>query len=468
MQTEPWSRETDAPASEYRLGTRVFTVPTVAMPTGTMPTGAVLTGALANGLPTAAASSTAVPVRTVHQLLAAIRSRLRAFHDRTPLFDSLLATLLCAAALTGLVLRTRPADAAEVVLVSMGALCLTWRRFAPVAVFAVCAGSYCGYKALGHDYSLLLCAMLIALYTVASTSASTVAALALVSLLVAAVGADVAGAGWPPSNFDDRLVTYLLTTSSACALGYGVQLTRARTELLNRQAARLGREHALHEEQVLHQQQTGIARELHDVVAHQVSVMTALAAGANRVFDNEPDRARGALTAIEQAGRDALIEMRHLLRALRTDLPEDRLAPQPSLADVPALAAQTEAAGLPVDLVITGNPVPLPAGVELCGYRIVQEALTNALKYAGPARATVRLDYQPTGLDVLVRDDGTGAATEPGSGQGLVGMRERAALLGGWLSITAVPGDGFGVRAFLPIEAPNLPTVAPNPVVPLR
>lgn len=433
MDTEPWSRDTVAPASEFRLGARTVAVP-AAMP----------------GL---RSRERRLRPASVQPALAATRSRFIAFHARTPLFDSLLAAVLCVAALAGLLLRTRPADAAEIMLVSMGMLCLPWRRFAPLAVFAICTGSYCGYKALGYDYSLLLCALLIALYTVASTSASSVAAVALGSLVVAVAGADVAGNGWPPQDFDDRMVEYLLAMSSACALGYGVQLTRARTELLHRQAVRLSREHALHEEQVLHQQQTGIARELHDVVAHQVSVITALAAGANRVFENEPDRARGALTAIEQAGRDALIEMRHLLRALRTDdLPDGLLAPQPTMAELPALATQLEAAGLPVELVITGHPRPLPAGVELCGYRIVQEALTNALKYAGPAHATVRLDYLPDGLGLRICDDGRGPAAGPGSGHGLVGMRERAALLGGWLQVTAMPGGGFGVRAFLPVQ----------------
>jgi signal transduction histidine kinase len=378
---------------------------------------------------------------------------LRAHHVRTSVFDSVLAVLLCATALAGLALRAHSADLAEVVLVCLGALCLTWRRSAPMTVFGVCAGTYCGYKALGYDYSILLLVLLIALYTLASTSASSVAATALCALVVAAAGAEVLGAGWPPPDFDDRVIGYLLAMSAACMFGYGVQLTRARTELLSRQAVRLSKEHALHEEQVLHQQQNLIARELHDVVAHQVSVITALAAGAHRVFDAEPDRARDALTAIETAGRDALVEMRRLLRVLRTDASTD-LSLQPHMADIPALAAQIEAACLPVDLVIAGNPVPLPAGVELCAYRIVQEALTNALKYAGPARAVVRLAYRPDGVEVVVRDNGRGMA-ELGSGQGLVGMRERAALLGGWLAVGAAAGGGVQVRAFLPVGAPG-------------
>jgi signal transduction histidine kinase len=323
-----------------------------------------------------------------------------------------------------------------------------------MAVFAVCACTYCGYKALGYDYSMLLLVLLIALYTLASTSASTVAATALCALIVAAASSDVLGAGWPPPDFDDRVIGYLLAMSAACMLGYGVQLTRARTELLHRQELRLTKAHALHEEQVLHQQQNLIARELHDVVAHQVSVITALAAGAHRVFDAEPERARDALTAIETAGRDALIEMRRLLRVLRTD-PASDLTLQPRMADIPALAAQIETAGLPVELVIAGNPWPLPAGVELCAYRIVQEALTNALKYAGPARATVCLGYRPDGVDVLIRDDGRGLMAEPGSGQGLVGMRERAALLGGWLTVGAAAGGGVQVQAFLPVVTPR-------------
>lgn len=399
----------------------------------------------------------------LHRILDATRSRSRAFHTRSSIFDSVLAVLLCAAALGGLAVRSSSADIAEIALVCLGALCLIWRRLAPVAVFAVCAASYCGYKALGHDYSMLLLALLIALYTLASTSASSVAATALCALVVGASSADVMGTGWPPRDFDDRIIAYLLAMSAACALGYGVQLTRARTELLRRQALRLSKEHALHEEQLLHQQQNRIARELHDVVAHQVSVITALAAGARRVFDAEPDRARDALTSIEAAGRDALIEMRRLLRVLHTDQPADLLVPQPGIADIPALAAQIEAAGLPVELLVTGERWPLPAGVELCAYRIVQEALTNALRYAGPASTSVRLGYRQDGMELTIRDNGRGIAAAPGSGQGLAGMRERAMMLGGWLAVSAVPGGGVQVRAFLPVGAPCPDAVPPGP-----
>jgi signal transduction histidine kinase len=145
--------------------------------------------------------------------------------------------------------------------------------------------------------------------------------------------------------------------------------------------------------------------------------------------------------------------MRRLLRVLRA-YPSSDLVLQPQMVDIPALATQIEATGLPVELVVTGTPRPLPAGVELCAYRIVQEALTNALKYAGPARVTVCLDYRPDGVDVLIRDDGRGIAAELGSGQGLVGMRERAMLLGGWLAFGAAACGGVQVHAFLPVGAP--------------
>jgi signal transduction histidine kinase len=138
---------------------------------------------------------------------------------------------------------------------------------------------------------------------------------------------------------------------------------------------------------------------------------------------------------------------------LRTDLSSE-LMPQPGMADIPALVAQLGVAGLPVDLMVTGEEYPLPAGVELCAYRIVQEALTNALKYAGPATAAVRLDFRADGLEVQVCDNGRGIAAVPGSGQGLVGMRERATLLGGWLAVRGVSGGGVQVRAFLPVGAP--------------
>jgi signal transduction histidine kinase len=199
------------------------------------------------------------------------------------------------------------------------------------------------------------------------------------------------------------------------------------------------------------QEQARIARELHDIVAHNVSVIVAQAAAARRVFDAEPEHARQVLAAIETTARQALVEMRRLLGVLHPD-PGAQLAPQPRLDRLPGLVAQISRAGLPVELVVQGRRRPLPAGVELSAYRIVQEALTNALKHAGAARATVVLGYRAAGLELRVSDDGRGAPAGVVTGQGLVGMRQRAALLGGKLVAGPGPAGGFQVTATLPTE----------------
>jgi signal transduction histidine kinase len=201
-----------------------------------------------------------------------------------------------------------------------------------------------------------------------------------------------------------------------------------------------------------------IARELHDVVAHSVGAMVAQAQGAERVLDRDPERAREALQAIERTGRNALDEMRRSLGVLRRTDADAPLAPQPGMDGLGALVAQARDSGLQVELVTEGEPAPLPAGVDLSAYRIVQEALTNTLKHAGPVRARVAVRYGGEELELEISDDGApGTAPrasdgDSGSGQGIVGMRERVALYGGDLEAARRPGGGFVVRASLPLE----------------
>ena len=195
-----------------------------------------------------------------------------------------------------------------------------------------------------------------------------------------------------------------------------------------------------------------IARDLHDVVAHGVGVMTVQAGAARLLLEDDPARAREPLLAVEQAGRQALGELRRLLGILRRDEREPALRPQPGLADLQELAAQAERAGLPVELIFDGAPARLPAGLDLAAYRIVQEALTNTRKHAGPARARVAVRYAPEALDLEITDDGRPAANG-GSGHGLIGMRERVALYGGQLDAGPRPQGGFTIHAHLPLQA---------------
>jgi signal transduction histidine kinase len=368
--------------------------------------------------------------------------------------DVLLALLMTIAALVSVMLARAPAEFPSAVLPCVAALCLAARRISPMTVLVICAGCLCLYESLGHPHPqpALPVAVLIALYTVASGSRAPISAVASGALLASAFGSSIIRAGWPLDNFDDQLFAYALSVGAATALGYAVQLSRARTQLMEEQAELLATRHAAHEQQALQQEQARIARELHDVVAHQVSVITALAAGAERIFDTEPETARQALNSIEIAGREAMTEMRRLLRIVRSAIDDVGLVPQPCLEQLPGLVAQTERAGLRVQLSVSGEARSLPAGLEVCAYRIVQEALTNTLKHAGPSRADVLVHYQAESLELQICDDGLGMAGNCHPGQGLIGMRERAALVGGWLMVGAGPSGGVQVRARLPVE----------------
>jgi signal transduction histidine kinase len=201
-----------------------------------------------------------------------------------------------------------------------------------------------------------------------------------------------------------------------------------------------------------------IAREMHDVVAHSLSVIVSQAQGGAYVAGSQPERAARALETIAETGREALADMRGLLGVLRADpdaaapAPED---PQPGLADLPELVARVRAAGLPVELTETGTPRRLGAATGLAAYRLVQESLTNTLKHGGPAaRAEVRLQWTDEELAVTVTDDGDGPASTGAGGQGLVGMRERAAVVGGRAEAGPRPGGGFAVTARFPAARP--------------
>jgi signal transduction histidine kinase len=195
-----------------------------------------------------------------------------------------------------------------------------------------------------------------------------------------------------------------------------------------------------------------IARELHDIVGHCVTVMVVQAGAAENLLERDPRRASEPLQAIQDTGREAVAELRRMLGLLRGEHATPALTPQPGTAELDELVAQMGAAGLPVRLDVQGAPRPLPPGIELAGYRIVQEALTNALKHAGAASATVSLRYGAQALEIEVVDDGHGGSVN-GRGHGLIGMRERAALYGGELDAGPAPHGGFRVRARLPVEA---------------
>jgi signal transduction histidine kinase len=193
-----------------------------------------------------------------------------------------------------------------------------------------------------------------------------------------------------------------------------------------------------------------IARELHDVVGHSVSVMTVQASGVRRLLRPDQEREREALLVVERTGREALAEMRRMVGVLRRPEEAPALAPQPSLDHLSRLVEQARETGLPVELRIEGEAIQLPAGVDLTAYRLVQEGLTNVVKHAQATRAEVLVDYGDSYVEVTVRDDGKGVGNGDGGGHGLVGMRERVSVYGGEIDAGPQPGGGYRLRAKLP------------------
>jgi signal transduction histidine kinase len=262
----------------------------------------------------------------------------------------------------------------------------------------------------------------------------------------------------PPGPFNIS-PPYAVVNNTLIALvsffvGRTVHARRAATEVLRERARTAEVSQRALAEQAVADERRRIARELHDVVAHHVSVMGVLATGARRVLRRDLDTADEALGTIEDTSRTTLREMRRLLDILRTEAePAADLVPQPGLAAITALVDQVREAGLPVTLRVDGTPVELDPGVALTVYRIVQEGLTNALKHAGSATAVVRLAFDSAALTVEVVD--TGRGPQPGAdrvGHGLVGMRERVALYGGTLHIGPRPGGGYRVQARMPMD----------------
>jgi signal transduction histidine kinase len=220
----------------------------------------------------------------------------------------------------------------------------------------------------------------------------------------------------------------------------------------DRQLQLAGRERDVAAREAVVEERERIARELHDVIAHHVSTMVVQAGAERRMLGDDQAETRDVLSTIERVGRGALTEMRRMVSMLRQDAERD-LAPQPRLADVPDLVRQMQAAGLAVSLEVTGEPAPLPEGIELSAYRIVQEALTNALKHAHGAHASVYIRHDHETLDLVVRDDGMGERTTlDRGGHGLVGMRERVAMYGGTFEAGPERPVGFAVRVRLPVR----------------
>jgi signal transduction histidine kinase len=323
---------------------------------------------------------------------------------------------------------------------------LAWRRRAPLAALALAAVivelSNLAAPALAETGAFLV-GILLAIYSV-GRYARGYAEIAGVALIVAAIPAAAIEPG-DPTTFSD-VAFFVVFFGGPWIVGRFVRHRAERERVLVA-------ERDVRAQEAVAEERTRIARELHDVVAHAISLIVLQARGGRRMLSDEPDETRRALDVIEHAGEQALGEMRRLLGLLRDDEPELTLAPPPSLRRIDELVAGTRASGLPVEVVIEGEPVELPPGVDVSAYRIVQEALTNALKHAGPAHAQVTITYARDAVDLAIVDDGPGVPSANGGGYGLAGMRERVAVYGGRLESGARPEGGYALRVRLPLHA---------------
>jgi signal transduction histidine kinase len=341
------------------------------------------------------------------------------------------------------------------VLVLLHTLPLAGRRRFPGAVLALSVASGLAVAALGLPPEILGVAILVAVYTVAAYADRWVP---LVGLAVAEVGS--AAVQLTSGRFQaPTVVSNALVIGAAWLVGHFVGVRRAYIRQLEERTAELERARAELARRAVVEERLRLARELHDVVAHAMSVIAVQSGVGAHVADTQPEEAAKALAAIEATSRAALEELRRLLGVLRQeDEPQGDLAPVPGLADLEGLLAEVAKTGLAVKLQVHGTRPSLPAGVDLSAYRIVQEALTNVVKHAGPARALVTVGYHDQNVTVEVTDDGRGAMTSAsdgrvGSGHGLIGMRERVAAFGGNLEVGPGLDGGFRVAARLPLGA---------------
>jgi signal transduction histidine kinase len=360
----------------------------------------------------------------------------------------------------GEIVLAPPLSLAATYLLLLGIMLTTaplgFRRRYPVGAFGVIVAAV--FATSGHTSTVMFAAVLFAAYSAIVYSRHRRLALLSVSTVAVIVTAAFPNTTPPvPARFTALLV---LLPTAAVAMAMRTWRRRAGDS-----AERLRLAQAEHETQTrraVEAERARIASELHDVVTHNVSVMVVQAGAARSVLDSSPEQAREALLAVEGSGRTAMGELRHLLGLLApagnhgSAADEAALVPQPGLGQVRALVDRVRAAGLPAELIVTEGARPLPPGVDLAAYRVVQEALTNVLKHGGGARAVVRLAYGERELVITVTDDGAAAGYVPqgsrGAGRGLIGLRERLGLYGGELDAGPRPGGGWRVRAIIPLE----------------
>jgi signal transduction histidine kinase len=355
---------------------------------------------------------------------------------------------------------------ATAALTAMGLILFARRRF-PGAVTAVMAALVAAVAVRHVSLEAAFIAVLVGGYSAAVYGGHLLARVLLVSAIAALLGlgiAEVLGAGnWLSAYFP--VFRTILAAAGAWLVGLLVrrqfQARAHHIAMLAERAELLATKQEESERRATLAERLRIAREMHDIVAHHISVVVIQAQGAQRVVDSDPARAKTAMADVERTSRTALEEMRRMLGLLRSGepaaapIPDSTYVPPSGLADIDILAERLRRVGLGITVVRRGEPADVPEDIGLTVYRIVQESLTNVLKHAGPTAATVELDFSDN-LAVTISDNGRGASATltslPGAGRGTTGMRERVAALGGKLSAGPKPGGGYRVRATIPLE----------------
>ncbi len=361
--------------------------------------------------------------------------------------DRAIASAILVAGTVELFARVGTPGPQSVAFMVVGYSTLFWRRSRPVAAGAVMFSMFILFNLAGDDVKSIQVPLIAALFAGYAMGAYTDGREARIAPFVILVGVSGVTATWE----DQVLTDYIFPTAFvliAWLAGRGVRTRTRLTEELHEAAVQAQEAHEEDVARAAADERRRIAREMHDVVAHSVSVMVVQAGGARRILDRDPARAVEAAARIEVVGRAALTEMRRLLGVLHHS---DERAPQPTLRELGALVDRTRAAGLPVTLSVEGEPQSLPAGMDLAAYRVVQEALTNAIKHAGSAPTAVTVRWEPEHLELEIVDNGAPAANGSGGGHGLVGMEERVRLYDGELRAGRRASGGFEVVARLPL-----------------
>lgn len=368
--------------------------------------------------------------------------------------DALLAAALTVAMVLEVALEHLHPEALSAALMVVGGVSVAWRRLYPIAVGAVVVATGIAQAAFGmsmHSAVSPVVAILVVSWSIGAYEDRRRAVLGIALVVCGmwlAIGVDVLRGTDHYQSTDVPWIGMLIALPGVLGLLFGSRTRSLRAAEARAERLEVDRREAIAEER------TRIARELHDVLAHSVSVMTVQAGAAEEMLRVDPARALEPVRAVQETGRQALVEMKRLVGMLREggdDADVGVLPPQPGFADVERLVDQVREAGLAVDLRIEGTPRPLPIGVDLSAYRVVQEALTNSLKHGG-RRATVTLRFEPDELAIAVDDEGAGTI-DLGGGHGLVGMRERVGIFGGSFDAGPRDGGGYAVRALLPLRA---------------